>query len=222
MVPSRSIELRDLLRDWLTVQGSNYKRADLAKAIGITPRHLNNVLQGKRNLSAQAETRALAELDLVRLGGPALRRWLQARGMRIGEFAARVGKTPRTVEYWAYGNRSPSETNRALIFAITGLPQFAPSSQKGMGRDTKKIGSDLASHADEMTQADGAATIFYRLIRELQSLSTHSKAERDRFRWRVSGADIGYVRSLLAALLDEEKLEDWRRMNSYRPKEAGL
>ena len=221
MAPSIDLELRNLLHEWLSTQGSNYKRAALAAKIGVSPRHLNNVLQGKRNLSAQAESRAIAAMDLSSLGGTALRRWLKERGVRVSEFAAQIGRSPKTVEDWIYRSRKPSASNRALIFAVTRLPHFAPQIETDMSRGLEELGRHLENHTGAKKQGERTVAILYRFIRELQSLSTGPRAGRDRFRQRVPGADIGYIRSLLAALLDEEQLEDWRRMTSYRPRLRG-
>lgn len=212
-----TVNIKELLHQWLATQGPNYKRAALAAKIGVSPHHLNAVLQGKRNLSAQAESRAIAAMDLSSLGGPALRRWLKEQGIRINEFAARVGKSPKTVEDWVYRSRKPSASNRALIFAVTRLPHFAPQPETDKGRALEEPGHRPENHVAAKKQGEGTVAILYRFIRELQSLSTGPRAGRDRFRQRVPGADIGYIRSLLAALLDEEQLEDWRRMTSYRP-----
>jgi len=205
------------LREWLATQGSNYKRATLAEKIGISPRHLNNVLQGKKNLSALAQARAIVVIDLGSHRGSALRLWLKEHGIRIREFAARLGTSPKTVEGWIYRNRMPSESNLRLVFSVTGLPHFRPQTEKDIDRDLEELGPLPVELTAAKKQSERTIASLYRLIQELQLLSTGPRTSRVYFRNKVPGADIGYVRSLLAALLDEEHLEDWCRMTSYRP-----
>jgi hypothetical protein len=113
-----------ILKDWLSHQGVSYRHSDLAQKIGITPRHLNRVLQGTRNLSPGAQARALAAMNLASGGDSDLRRWLRQNKMTVAEFAIRLGRPQKTVEDWVYRGKTPSAKNRALVFSVTGLRNY--------------------------------------------------------------------------------------------------
>ena len=213
-----------VLESWLCRQGHSYKRSDLAKAIGISPRHLNNVIQGKRNLSPEAQARASAAMGSMNQGPCNLKEWLKRHGMTVAELAERLGKPLSTVEDWVYRGKMPSAENRRLVFSVTDLPRYDPDRTQPVVAPVVDRGSAGLPAMDEALanqRARLAASSLRRLIRNLQGLADGDQASRDLFRQRISGPDTGYLRSLLAALLDEQQLEDWRRMSSYKPRLGG-
>ena len=209
-----------VLKDWLRRQGASYRRSDFAKKIGITPRHLNRVLQGTRNLSPEAQARALAAMESTSGRNSDLRVWLRQHGMTVADFAARLGKPLKTVEDWVYRGKMPSANNCGLVYSVTGLRNYDPQHvHRTVASVIDKSNAGQASTTEVLArqQARSATANVRRLIRNLQDLAHGDKAARDEFRQRLSGSDIGYLRSILAALLDEEQLEDWKRMSSYKP-----
>jgi len=209
------------LKEWLLRQGNSYKRSDLAKSIGITPRHLNRVLQGTRNLSSEAKSRAAAVMGSIDVGDSNLRGWLQKKGLTIADFAIQLGKSQKTIEDWVYKGSIPNSSNRALLYSITGLQIYHSEFAHGKISTiaTKKnTAKPIVNEVMEQQTARKAVASFRKLIRNLQELAKGDKNIREQFRHSVPGSDIGYLRSLLAALLDEEQLEDWKRMSSYRPR----
>lgn len=213
-----------VLKDWLHRQGASFRRSDLAKKIGITPRHLNRVLQGTRNLSPEAQAHALAAMDSLSGGSSDLRGWLKQHGMTVAEFAIRLGKPLKTVEDWVYRGKMPSQRNRALVYSVTGLRNYDPQQAHRPVASVIDKADDKQAFTGEVLarqRARSTTASVRRLIRNLQDLVRGDKAGRDEFRQWVSGSDIGYLRSILAALLDEEQLEDWKRMSSYEPRLGG-
>jgi len=210
-----------VLKEWLLRQGSSYKRSDLAKGIGITPRHLNRVLQGTRNLSSKAKSRAAAVMGSVDVGDSNLRGWLQKKGLTVADFAIQLGKSQKTIEDWVYKGSIPNNSNRALLYSLTGLriyhPEFAHDKISKIVTK-KNAEKPVVNEAMAQQSARNAIASFRKLIRNLQELAQGDKNIREQFRHSVAGSDIGYLRSLLAALLDEEQLEDWKHMSSYRPR----
>ena len=213
-----------VLKDWLQHQGASYKRSDLANKIGITPRHLNRVLQGTRNLSPEAQARAVAAMASMSVRDPGLRGWLKQHGLTVAQFATQLGKPLKTVEDWVYRGKIPSRKNCALVYSVTGLRNYDPQHvHRALAGVIDKANAEQVSTAkvSARQRARSATANVQRLIRNLQDLARGDKAGRDEFRQRVSGSDIGYLRSILAALLDEEQLEDWKRMSSYEPRLGG-
>lgn len=213
-----------VLKDWLQHQGASYKRCDLAKKIGITPRHFNRVLQGTRNLSPEAQARALAAMDSMSGEKSDVREWLKQHGMTVAEFAIRLGKPLKTVEDWVYRSKMPSTKNCALVYSVTRLQKYDPQhAHRTVASVIDKANAERASMGEVLARqhARSAKANVRSLIRNLQDLARGDKAGRDEFKQRVSGSDIGYLRSILAALLDEEQLEDWKRMSSYEPRLGG-
>jgi transcriptional regulator with XRE-family HTH domain len=213
-----------VLKNWLCRQGPSYKRSDLAKAIGISPRHLNNVIQGKRNLSPEAQARASAAMGSMDRGPCNLKEWLKREGVTARQLSVRLGKPLATVKGWAYRGRMPSAGDCRLVYSVTGLPQYDPDHTLRAAASIVERASTQPTATDEALASQRAKVAvlgLHRLTRNLQGLADGDKAGRDVFRQWVSGPDIGYLRSLLAALLDEQQLEDWRRMSSYKPRLGG-
>ena len=219
--------LRSRVLDWLTHQSPAYKRANLARAIGVSPRHLNNFLQGSKGFAL--ETRRRTEEVTGQRYGPdqatlipeiavSLRDWLRSNHKSVAEFAALIGKPEKTVEDWVYRNRTPSHKNRALIYAVTSLRQFRPQDTPEALEPRVSVASADGSPSNIANQARVGIS---RLMRDLRNLASATPDARELFRTMVSGADVGYLRSLLAALLDEERLSNWRTMTSYRPTLGG-
>lgn len=217
MPASGDTEFVERIRDWLGRQGRSYKRAHLAQQIGISPRHLNNVLQGKRNLSPEARARALNAIAPSKRQCLSLRDWLKQKGMSVHAFANEIDRPSKTVEDWVYRGKMPSRENRSLVYSVTGLTDFSPS---GLDKSAEETPASTPVSSTGGVGKNAVAT-FRRLSEVLGSLVHASQAERDWFRRQIPGPDIGYVRSALAALLDEELLDDWKRMSSYRPTKGG-
>ena len=136
--------------------------------------------------------------------------------MAVAEFAIRLGRPQKTVEDWVYRGKTPSAKNRALVFSVTGLRNY--DIQHINPPDSTIIERDSTEEVAARQRARNLTANVRRLIRNLRDLANGNKAGRDEFRQGLSGSDIGYLRSILAALLDEEQLADWKRMSSYRPR----
>jgi hypothetical protein len=148
--------------------------------------------------------------------------WLRGRRITVAEFAGSLGIPVKTAEDWVYRNKRPSPKNAARVFSFTGLLQYAPRQAESDSKNAARQ-SRVEAHIRISPEPAGRASVeVYRLIQQLDKLAYGPRASRDVFRRQINGGDIGYLRSVLAALLDEEQLEDWKRMSSYRPRFGGL
>ena len=59
---------------------------------------------------------------------PALREWYNTSEFKghIGLLAAKLGLSQKTVEDWVYGRGKPSRRHHAVLYSITGLPEYEP------------------------------------------------------------------------------------------------
>lgn len=106
-----------------------------------------------------------------------------------------------------------SETLRVLSQQFASLHELFEQ-LKAVDQPGRVVAFPQRASADE--RADEAAALVYRLIAVLDSFRS-SAAERDVFRRRIHGPDVGYLASLATALLDEQKFHSWNAVSSYRP-----
>ena len=68
---------------------------------------------------------------------------------------------------------------------------------------------------DVAARVQAVEDILYALNDELQFFKEGSPHSRGILRRRLSGGDVGYITTLLKALFDEEKFQNWLAMTTY-------
>jgi len=143
------------------------------------------------------------------------------------------------------GRHQPSPENRQKLFKATGLECFKPPKEKeapqvevpipqqpekleipwgDIGEQLVEIGKAVArlgnlltrsSASDVSTRVQAVENMLYTLNNELDFFKQGTAHARKTLRQHLNGADIGYVTTLLKALFDEEKFQNWLAMTTH-------
>jgi len=143
------------------------------------------------------------------------------------------------------GRHQPGPENRQKLFKATGLECFKPPKEKvaprvevpipqqpekleipwdDIGDQLVEIGKAVArlgkllTHSpasDVAEKVEAVEDILYTLNDELEFFKQGSANSREILRQRLSGPDVGYVTTLLKALFDEEKFQNWLAMTTH-------
>ena len=168
----------------------------------------------------------------------------QTKWKSRSDFARAIEINESTLGDYFKGRHQPSPENRQKLFKATGLeclkptgveeaPQVEPPIPKpekqevpwgNVGQQLVVIGQAVAqlgklltysSTSDVDARAQAVEDTLYTLNDELQFFKEGPPRSRKILRRRLSGPDVGYVTTLLKALFDEEKFQNWLAMTTY-------
>ncbi len=168
----------------------------------------------------------------------------QTKWKSRADFARAIEINERTLGDYFTGRHQPSPENRHKLFSATRLECFKPTEAEEalqvklpvpepgkQGVPWNDVGQQLVVIGQAVTQlgkllgrpstSDVAARVqavedsLYTLNDELQFFKESSPHSRGILRRRLSGPDVGYVTTLLKALFDEEKFQNWLAMTTY-------
>jgi len=160
------------------------------------------------------------------------------------DFAREIEINESTLGDYFKGRHPPSPGNRQKLFKATGLECFKPTEAEEVpqvevpitqpekkavpwgevGQQLVVIGQAVAqlgkllshpSTSDVVARVQAVEDTLYTLNDELQFFKEGSPHSRKILRQRLSGPDVGYVTTLLKALFDEEKFQNWLAMTTY-------
>jgi len=150
-----------------------------------------------------------------------------------------------TLRDYFTGRHQPGSENRQKLFEVTGLECFKPTSEEevsqvelptpqrpekleipwnnvgeqliAIGKAVAQLGKLLirSSASDVAEKVEAVETALYTLSDELEFFKEGSANSREILRRRLSGPDVGYVATLLKALFDEEKFQNWLAMTTH-------
>jgi transcriptional regulator with XRE-family HTH domain len=167
----------------------------------------------------------------------------QTKWKSRADFAREIEINESTLGDYFKGRHQPSPENRQKLFKATGLECFKPTEEEvpqveplipqtekwevpwnDVGQQLVVIGQAVAqlgrllgrpSTSDVAARVQAVEDTLYTLNDELQFFKEGSPHSRGILRRRLSGPDVGYVTTLLKALFDEEKFQDWLAMTTY-------
>ncbi len=168
----------------------------------------------------------------------------QTKWKSRADFAREIGINESTLGDYFKGRHQPSPENRQKLFNITGLECFKPVEREEVpqveppipeaekwevpwsevGQQLVVVGEAFArlgklltrsSASDVVAHAQAVEDTLYLLNDKLELFKEGSPHSRKILRQRLSGPDVGYVTTLLKALLDEEKFQNWLAMTTY-------
>jgi len=168
----------------------------------------------------------------------------QTKWKSRADFARAIEIKESTLGDYFKGHYQPSPQNRQKLFKATGLECFKPMETKEapqielpiprpekqevpwsdvgqqlvvVGQAVTQLGKILSrpSTSDVVTRVQAVEDVLYTLNDELQFFKEGSPHSRGILRRRLSGPDVGYVTTLLKALFDEEKFQNWLVMTTY-------
>lgn len=143
------------------------------------------------------------------------------------------------------GRHQPGSENRRKLFEVTGLECFKPPKEKeapqveapipqqpekmeipwdDIGEQLVEIGKAVArlgrlftrsSVSDVSTRVQVVEDILYTLNDELDFFKKGTAHARETLRQHLNGADVGYLTTLLKALFDEERFQNWLAMTTH-------
>lgn len=168
----------------------------------------------------------------------------QTKWKSRADFAREIEVNESTLGDYFKGRHQPSPENREKLFKGTGLECFKPTEAEealqvelpipelekqgipwsDVGRQLAVIGKEITqlgellsrpSTADVVGHAQAVEDTVYALNDELEFFKEGSPHARGILRRRLRGPDVGYVTTLLKALFDEEKFQNWLAMTTY-------
>jgi transcriptional regulator with XRE-family HTH domain len=168
----------------------------------------------------------------------------QAKWKSRADFAREIGINGSTLGDYFGGRRQPSSGNRQKLFKATGLECFRVTEGEGapqvelpipepekqrvlwsdvgqqlvvIGKAINQLGELLSrsSTSDVVAHVQAVEDTLYTLNDELEFFKEGSPHARRILRHRLSGPDVGYVTTLLKALFDEEKFQNWLAMTTH-------
>lgn len=168
----------------------------------------------------------------------------QTKWKSRAEFAKEIEINESTLGDYFKGRHQPSPENRQKLFKATGLECFKPTqgeeapqvelpiprpekwevpwSDVGqqlvvVGKAVAQLGKLLSrpSTSDVVARVQAVEETLYALNDELQFFKEGSPHSRKILRQQLSGPDVGYLTTLLKALFDEEKFQNWLAMTTY-------
>ena len=160
------------------------------------------------------------------------------------DFARAIEINEKTLADYFRGRHQPSPENRQKLFEATGLECFKPTEAEealqvelpipqleeqgvpwsNVGRQLAVIGKEItqlgelltrSSTSDEFAHVRAVEDAMYTLSDGLEFFKKGSPHSRKILRQRLSGPDVGYVTTLLKALFDEEKFQNWLAMTTH-------
>ncbi len=175
----------------------------------------------------------------------ALNEWFkqQTKWKTRADFAREIEIKESTLGDYFKGRHQPSPENRQKLFKATGLECFKPTEEElpqvkppiprpekwevpwndvgqqlvVIGQAAAQLGKLLspAPTSNVVAQAQAVEDALYALNDQLEFFKEGSPHSRGILRRRLSGPDVGYVTTLLKALFDEEKFQNWLAMTTY-------
>ncbi len=174
----------------------------------------------------------------------ALNNWFkkQTKWKSRADFARAIEINESTLGDYFTGRHQPSPENSQKLFKATRLECFKPTEEapqvelpipepekegvpwSDVGQQLVVIGKAVAQlgnllrpspTSDVVTRVQAVEDILYTLNDELQFFKEGSPHSRKILRQRLSGPDVGYMTTLLKALFDEEKFQNWLAMTTY-------
>jgi len=168
----------------------------------------------------------------------------QKKWKSLADFAREIKINDRTLGDYFHGRHQPSPENRQKLFKATGLEYFkpteaeeAPQVKTPIPRPEKwevpwnEVGQQLAVIGQAVTQLgkllsppstsnidakmQAVEDALYALNNQLEFFKEGSPHSRKMLRRQLSGPDVGYVTTLLKALFDEERFQDWLAMTTH-------
>lgn len=169
----------------------------------------------------------------------------QTKWKSRADFARAIEVNESTLGDYFKGRHQPSAENRQKLFKATGLECFKPTEveeapqveppipepeKQGVpwsdvgqqllviGKAITQLGKLLtrSSTLDVVTHVQAVEDTLYTLNDELEFFKEGSPHSREILCQRLSGPDVGYVTTLLKALFDEEKFQNWLAMTTYK------
>jgi len=161
------------------------------------------------------------------------------------EFGRAIEIEESTLGDYFKGRHQPGLGNRQKLFETTGLECFRPLKEKvapqvevrilkqpekleipwdDVGEQLIEIGKAVAQlgkllsrspTSDVAGKVEAVENILYTLNHELEFFKQGSANSREILRQRLNGPDVGYVATLLKALFDEEKFQNWLAMTTH-------
>ena len=160
------------------------------------------------------------------------------------DFARAFGINEKTLSDYFNGRYEPTPKNRKKLFEATGLEYFKPigteeaslvepvitksESQEvplsEVGRQLASIGKEIIQLGELLTRSATSDVVahvqavedsIYALNDELTFFKEGPAHSRRILRQRLSGPDVGYITTLLRAIFNEEKFQDWLAMTTY-------
>jgi len=168
----------------------------------------------------------------------------QTKWKSRADFAREIEVNESTLGDYFKGRHQPSPENRQKLFKATGLECFKPMEAKEapqvelpipepekqevpwgdvgqqlvvVGQAVTQLGKLLArpSASDVVARVQAVEDTIYTLNDELEFFKEGSLHSRKILRQRLNGPDVGYVTTLLKALFDEEKFQNWLAMTTH-------
>jgi len=168
----------------------------------------------------------------------------QTKWKSRADFAREIEIKESTLGDYFTGRHQPSPESRQKLFQATGLECFKPMEVKEapqiepaisepekrvvpwgeVGQQLVVIGQAVAQlgkliirypASDVVAHIQAVEDTLYALNDELEFFKESSPHSRKILRQRLSGPDVGYVTTLLKALFDEEKFQNWLAMTTY-------
>jgi len=168
----------------------------------------------------------------------------QTKWKSRADFAREIEVNESTLGDYFKGRHQPSPENRQKLFKATGLECFKPTEGEealqvelpiaepekqevpwgDVGQQLVVVGQAVAQlgkllsrppTSDVVARVQAVEDTLYTLNDELQFFKEGSPHSRKILRQRLSGPDVGYVTTLLKALFDEEKFQNWLAMTTY-------
>jgi hypothetical protein len=159
-------------------------------------------------------------------------------------FARAIEINDSTLGDYFKGRHQPSNENRQKLFKATGLECFKPTEAEEapqvkppipqpekwevpwnevgqqlivIGQAVAQLGKLVSSSAtsDVDTKVQAVEEALYALNDQLEYFKEGSPHSRGILRRRLSGPDVGYLTTLLKAMFDEEKFQNWLAMTTH-------
>jgi len=168
----------------------------------------------------------------------------QTKWKSRADFARAIEINESTLGDYFKGRHQPSPANRQKLFKATGLECFKPTEAEealqvelpipelekqgvpwsDVGRQLVVIGKEIIQLGELLTRSSALDVVahvqavedtLYALNDELEFFKEGPPHSRGILRRRLSGPDVGYVTTLLKALFDEEKFQNWLAMTTH-------
>jgi transcriptional regulator with XRE-family HTH domain len=171
----------------------------------------------------------------------------QTKWKSRADFAREIEINESTLGDYFKGRRQPGNENRQKLFKATGLECFKPTEAEEapqvkppipqpekwevpwndvgqqlvvIGQAVVQLGKFLnpASASDVVSRVQAVEDALYTLNDQLEFFKEGSPNSRKILRRQLDGPDVGYVTTLLKALFDEERFQDWLAMTTHQVK----
>ncbi len=171
----------------------------------------------------------------------------QTKWKNRADFARAIEINDSTLGDYFKGRHQPSNENRKKLFKATGLECFEPTEAEEapqvkppiplpekwevpwndvgqqlvvIGQAVAQLGKLISSSAtsDVVSKVQAVEDALYALNDQLEFFKEGSPNSRKILRRQLDGPDVGYVTTLLKALFDEERFQDWLAMTTHQVK----